>query len=170
MASWQFGPFGVLKGAVRTNVVVYAGDTVRTISEGVIDFGGAVLGGGAPLLDANGDSWPTPPHYPAPALRKNSLICGVGGAWYQGGTDASFASWTTGELVLSVNDASPEDNSRGWSVTLLHTPLDPSRKPGETYGCLLVLCVASLLGVFVALKLAVKANWRSFFRNTPRKE
>jgi hypothetical protein len=162
MASWQFGPFGVLKGQVRTNVIVYAGDTVRTISGGVIDFGGGFLGGGAPLLDANGDSWPTPPNYPAPSLRKNSLICGVGGAWYQGGTDASFVSWTTGELVLSVNDASPEDNSRGWSVTVLHTPLDPFRSPDRPFGCLVMSCVASVLGGLVVSKLPVLATRRSF--------
>jgi hypothetical protein len=63
----------------------------------------------------------TPSNYPAPNLRKNSLILkiGNGGEWHQGGTDTSFIAETSGEIILGTNDALPSDNSRGWSVKLL---------------------------------------------------
>jgi hypothetical protein len=118
----EFGPWGVLKGETATGVHVQAGDTVRVVSDGLIDFGGAPLGIGAPILDANGDSWSTPADYPAPSLRKNSLICRVGPLWYQGGTDAVFRPGDSGEVILRVNDKNVEDNSRGWTVRVFHEP------------------------------------------------
>jgi hypothetical protein len=132
MATKQYGPFGVIGADVSTGVFVQAGDIVRTISEGLVDFGGAVLGAGAPILDANGDSWSTPSSYPAPALRKNSLICKVGTKWYQGGTDKSFTPGEDGEIILRANDDSPGDNSRGWTVTLYVTSLEGQPHPDQT--------------------------------------
>jgi hypothetical protein len=130
MPTKQFGPFPLLKEDVNTAVHVQAGDTVRTVSEGLIDFGGSVLWTGAPILTADGDSWSTPPNYPAPSLRKNSLICKIGSRWYQGGADRSFVPSESGEAILSVNDASPRDNSRGWTVTVYVTPMgDATQSP-----------------------------------------
>jgi hypothetical protein len=113
-----FGPYPVLKQEVRTGVQVRAGDVARTVASGTIDFGGAVLGLGAPKLDAAGDSSPTPLTYPAPYRRKNSLLCRVGGVLYQGGVDSSFRVLSSGEVVLGVNDGLPEDNLGGWQVRI----------------------------------------------------
>jgi hypothetical protein len=140
MATKQYGPFGVVGSEVPTGVFVKAGDTVRTISEGLVDFGGAVVGIGAPILDADGDSWSTPSNYPAPALRKNSLISKVGTRWYQAGKDKSFTPAEDGEVILRTNDAGPEDNSRGWTVTLYVTtaeqgsvsPMQPQPTPPQS--------------------------------------
>jgi hypothetical protein len=112
----HLGPFGISNNVISTDLLIHAGWIVRTSSYGSIDFGGAVAGIGAPKLDADGDSSPTPPNYPAPELRKNSLICKVGSLWYQCGTNASFRPFDTGTLTLQPNDAQLEDNSRGWTV------------------------------------------------------
>ena len=122
MPTRQFGPFAVVGGEVSTGVTVQGGDTVRVVGEGLVDFGGALLGAGAPILTADGDSWSTPASYPAPSLRKNSLICRVGSRWYQGGVDKMFVPGESGEVILRTNDDSPGDNSRGWTVTLYVTP------------------------------------------------
>lgn len=134
MATKQHGPFGVVGTDVSTGVFVQAGDTVRTVSEGLVDFGGALIGIGAPILDADGDSWSVPASYPAPALRKNSLICKVGSRWYQGGRDKSFIPGEDGEIILRPNDDSPGDNSRGWAVTLSVTSVEiqpPQPRPSQ---------------------------------------
>ena len=68
------GPFTVVGGEVRSNVFVDVGDVITTTSTGKVDFGGAVVGIGAPILDADGDYYATPASYPAPKLTKNSLI------------------------------------------------------------------------------------------------
>jgi hypothetical protein len=47
---------------------------VHVVSMRTLDLGGAVLGIGAPKLDVDGDDEPTPSDYPAPNLRKYSLI------------------------------------------------------------------------------------------------
>jgi hypothetical protein len=128
--TYEYGPFPVLKDQVRTGITIRSGDSVTTISTDTIDFGGAIIGIGAPKLDANGDDEPAPAGYPAQGARKNSLICNIGGTWYQGGTNTTFGSGTTGELILAVNDADPSDNSRGWNVTVRvaapDTPPTPS--------------------------------------------
>lgn len=130
MATKQYGPFGVVGGDVSTGVFVQAGDEVRTISEGIVDFGaGNPFGLGAPMLNADGDSWSTPSSYPAPALRKNSLICKVGTRWYQGGTDKRFTPAEDGEVILRTNDDNPADNSRGWTVTLYVTSAESQPQP-----------------------------------------
>jgi hypothetical protein len=124
MPTQIFGPFKVVKRPKPTMVQVAVGDQIGVMSTGEIDFGAGWFGGAfAPILNANGDNDPTPPNYPAPSLRKNSLICNVGGsAFFQGGVATSFTSNASGELILSPNDATPQDNSRGWTVYVYHTP------------------------------------------------
>ncbi len=132
MPTKVFGPFtvGIVqrkkgnKTEVRTGIQAAFGDTITTTSSGQVDFGGAFIGFGAPILDADGDAWPTPATYPAPSLHKNSLICKidvVSTTYLQGGVNRSFSAPSSGELVLDVNDDSPDDNSRGWTVFVSHT-------------------------------------------------
>src|SRR5437016_576185 len=118
------GPFTVVGPVVNTKIPVMAGDTIGISAAGEVDFGGAVAGIGAPIVGPDGDdptSWPTPDKYPAPSLRKNSLVCSIGASMVQGGTKTSFVSSEGGPLKLLANDRWPEDNSRGWTVTVFHT-------------------------------------------------
>jgi hypothetical protein len=112
------GPYTVVGPEVRTGINVKQGNVINIHASGKVDFGGAFLGIGAPILDANGDSEPTPSDFPRDELRKNSLIVNIGNGWYQGGTDTSFTSTTSGEIILRANDADTTDNSRGWSVSV----------------------------------------------------
>jgi hypothetical protein len=123
MPTTQHGPFSVVNGPVSTGVKIKPTDRVRVVATGEIDFGGAFLGIGAPRLGPNGDEayYSAPAGYPAPGLRKNSLICRVGSLYYQGGTDVQFTPSERGELVLQPNDDNVSDNSRGWSVTVYRT-------------------------------------------------
>ena len=114
----MYGPFTVLNAAVHAGVVIHPGDTVRTRASGIVNFGGGVGGWFIPSLTADGDTVHAPDDYPAPALRKNSLICGVAGVWHQGGTNASFVSDGDGELVLMPNDRYLADNTGFWSVNV----------------------------------------------------
>jgi hypothetical protein len=126
------GPFTVVGGEVRSNVFVDVGDVITTMSTGKVDFGGAVVGIGAPILDADGDFYVTPANYPAPQLKKNSLIWRVGNTWHQGGVNKATTALAAGEVVLNCNDGSPADNSRGWTVNFVRTFPDPPpvRPPG----------------------------------------
>lgn len=138
--SSSHGPFGVcanesprdaLQSCVqRTGVRVRAGSRVDISATGKIDLGGAFLGAGAPVLDADGDHWPTPADYPAPGLRKNSLVVRIGTKYYQGGIQKSFVVAEEGDLVLLPNDKDLNDNTgvadaatkqRGWQVTVIVT-------------------------------------------------
>jgi hypothetical protein len=126
------GPFLVVDHAVNTKVQVMMGDTIGVSASGEIDFGGAVLGIGAPIVGPDGDDpthWPTPSNYPAPSLNKNSLVCAIGTSMVQGGAKTSFVSPASGVLKLLPNDATPEDNSRGWTVTVYHTTADSVAPP-----------------------------------------
>jgi hypothetical protein len=116
---------------VRTTIEVRDGDRVDVDASGTVDFGGAVAGIGAPVLEADGDDWDTPAGYPAVLLRKNSLILGLRSSfdattttWFQGGTHAGFTAPSRGYLSLAANDATPDDNSRGWSVVVALTTSD----------------------------------------------
>jgi hypothetical protein len=118
--------YPVVGPEVDTGIMVEQGDLVRIFATGLVDFGGAFLGIGAPILGPDGDNEniQTPSDYPAPTLRKNSLIVkigekGVRGTWHQGGSDQSFIAEKSGKIILGVNDAYVSDNSRGWTVTLL---------------------------------------------------
>lgn len=115
----------VVGGDVDCGLDAAVGDTVEISAQGTVDFGGAVLGLGAPKLDANGDDQPTASDYPAPGLRKNSLIWRIGDSpWLQGRTSVSRVSDRAGRITLRANDKDVSDNSRGWSVTVT------VRKPG----------------------------------------
>lgn len=119
MAVTRHRPVTVLSSMLRTGIIVRAGDTIRTIATGAINFGGGVGGWFEPTLTADGDPVTAPPDYPAPPLRKNSLICQIGGRWFQGGSNASFMSPFDGELILAPNDRYPADNRGGWNVTIV---------------------------------------------------
>jgi len=112
------GPYTVVGPDVHTGITVTSGKVIDIHAGGLVNFGGAIFGIGAPILDANGDNEITPSDYPAPDLRKNSLIVEIGGKFYQGGTDKRIISTTSGEIILRTNDAHTEDNTRGWSVSL----------------------------------------------------
>ena len=90
------------------------------------------MGIGAPILDADGDFYATPASYPAPKLKKNSLIWRVGNTWHQGGVNKATTALAAGEVVLNCNDGAPADNSRGWTVNFDRTFPDPPpvRPPG----------------------------------------
>jgi len=117
---------------VATGMRVGAFDRLHVKATGRVNFGGA-FGGflSTAVLDADGDNWRTPDHYPAPApMRKNSLVVDVrtrGGydgnqRWnrlYQGGTDRTITVGSSGgEVFLLANDATPDDNTDGWLVSL----------------------------------------------------
>lgn len=113
------GDFTVVHGEVRTGMTLEAQDILILVSKGEIDFGGAVLGIGAPVLSANGDPF-VDPNYPLPGIRKNSLAYRIGNEpWRQGGVSTSpgYEVPRRGELILNVNDIDTSDNSRGWHVT-----------------------------------------------------
>jgi hypothetical protein len=153
-----FGPFAVIGGEVATGIFVQPGDALQVIATGFVNFGGGFLGTGAgtPILPADGDNWETPANYPAPQLRKNSLIFRVRPPrvegsepvhWFQGGTNVNFtlpAAATRGELVFRANDGQPDDNSgtaaspNGWAVTV---ELVPAPTSAGVVGIEVVQCV-----------------------------
>jgi hypothetical protein len=110
---------------VKTSLTTQAGKIIKTASSGIVDFGGAVLGVGAPKLNADGDSSPTPSNYPAPNLRKNSLIVRIGDRWYQGGTNTTFTTATSGQIYLGLNDNNVDDNSQAWKVYVYEVSAPP---------------------------------------------
>ncbi len=152
------GPFKVSKRRVNTRIPVLAGDRIRTLSTGLLDLGGAVLGFGQVILDADGDSAPVPPGYPAPSLRKNSLICGVGTTWHQGGVNATFDAAESGALVLFVNDGNPQDNSREWTVVVYHTPAAEPAPVGGKWTLATVDGVGGAWGAHVGASIAALRN------------
>jgi len=118
----QSGPYTVGDRVIYTRAEIEAGSTVHITASGLVDFGGAFLGTGQVIKDAEGDDWQAPDDYPAPDLKKNSLICKVGNLYYQGGVDTYFTPMETGELILRPNDADLTDNSRSWEVMVEWTP------------------------------------------------
>jgi hypothetical protein len=130
----------VVGPSVPTNppLFVDGGDTLFVRSSGEIDFGAGWFGGlFAPVLPADGDSWRTPDNYPAPLLRKNSLLVevrpttGAPGQFFQGGTSTGILipPALNGEVFLQANDADPTDNSRGWTVELTRVFPDAGTPP-----------------------------------------
>jgi len=127
MATIALGTFTVTGPIQRTYIQLRGGDVVRVRATGEVNFGGGLLGILAPVLPPDGDNHPTPSHYPAPRLRKNSLILGVhlhggGTVWHQGGRTASFTVGNVGPMHarfwFGANDATPDDNSGGWAVSI----------------------------------------------------
>ena len=165
-AGWtRHGPFLVCHDpnssagcVVETGVRIRAGSRVEVRARGKVNFGGGVSAGtagaaasvllGAPappplgrlgdvVRDPDGEPG-TDPTYPAPGLKKNSLLVLVAGAgtgyqpqgakagkFYQGGRSTSFTPGEDGELVLMTNDAQSADNRAvceaglcGWEATL----------------------------------------------------
>lgn len=112
------GPYTVVGPELHTGINVKQGDVINIHASGLVDFGGAVFGIGAPILGPDGDNEITPIEYPDQTLKKNSLIVKIGNKFYQGGTDKRFTSTTSGEIILRANDLDTSDNSRGWSVSL----------------------------------------------------
>lgn len=128
----RFEPITVIGHPIRTFLEVRNGDLVEVRATGTVNFGGGILGIGAPVLGPDGDNWTTPPDYPAPALRKNSLIIGIrsltypfGTLWMQGGNNRSFRCPIDGTLTFAANDGLPDDNTGGWSVTVTVTTPEP---------------------------------------------
>jgi len=140
----RFGPFTVLGAPSATRIAVRAGETIQTLPRGIVGFGGGIGGWLEPNLTADGDPVTAPPDYPAPPLRKNSLICEIGGRFFQGGTNSTFISNRDGELSLLANDRYPADNHGGWQVTVVQTTVD-----GPTTGNVPRLSVASVEAVQV---------------------
>jgi hypothetical protein len=124
------GPFTVVAGDVATPVNVLAGDTVQTIAGGLVSFARVV----GRTFSADGEDWRADNDFPAPALRKHSLIARFGGGpWHQGGIDAQIPVplGESGQLILRTNDHDDWlwDNDLGWTVTIVHTRPDPPPTP-----------------------------------------
>jgi hypothetical protein len=112
----DLGPFNVVGPEVHTGLVIQPHQAVRVMATGVVNFGGFLGFIGTPILGAEGDDCPTPPDYPAPSLRKNSLIVKIAGDWYQGETGTFIVPRHTGEVILAANDNVLGDNSGAWKV------------------------------------------------------
>src|ERR1700752_532842 len=138
-----YGPFyvGVLKrqrggGYLTeepTDIQVQAGDTIITHTSGLVSVGGNFLGYW--VVDADGDDWETNSDFPAPSLRRYSLICkiGSGGTYLQGGVCQSFSAPASGKLILDVNDGPDEDNRGSWTVFVSHTTGGDSAPPCRSW-------------------------------------
>jgi len=130
--SQQTTTLRVVGPAVDSGIDVNAGDRIDVRAEGTASFGSRFLGLFPPMLDADGDNWITPSDYPAPWLRKNSLLVLIRGGlvrpgvaqastFFQGGRDRSFVAPYAGRVLLQANDADPGDNTGGWQVTVTRT-------------------------------------------------
>ena len=117
---------------VATGMRINYWDRVEVVATGTVGFSSFF---GLPWLGPDGDNHITPADYPAPRLRKNSLILEVrhrGGysgneqwsTFHQGGSRVDLSS-ERGEIFLLANDASPYDNEGGWRVTLRRHFPDP---------------------------------------------
>src|SRR5688572_19166595 len=54
----RFAPITVVGPNVETGIMVGAGDLIEVSSTGLVDLGGAFGGIGAPILTADGDTYP----------------------------------------------------------------------------------------------------------------
>ena len=125
----------VVNRRVPTGLYVQPGERIEIRSTGVIHFGGPFSYLVPTILSADGDNHRTPADYPAPNLRKNSLVLQVmvtSGRWnFQGGVSTSWQvpPGVHGELSLLPNDAVPADNTQGWDVVLRHITPDATTRP-----------------------------------------
>ena len=112
----RFDAIKVVGDDVDTHMTVAAGQSIRIAAQGKVDFGGGFAGIGDLKLSADGENQAAGSDYPAPNLRKNSLVVRIGDVYYQGGVDKTFVSATSGGVVLRTNDLNSSDNSSGWDV------------------------------------------------------
>ena len=85
-----------------------------------------------PGFTADGDNAGADVGYPAPGLRRLSLVCRIGNAWHQGGVATEFTARDEGTLVLQANDFDLPNNTGTWSATLVVTR--PAEPAGATTG------------------------------------
>jgi hypothetical protein len=106
-----------------THIQVQEGDTIMTQSSGLISVGPNFLGLGDWVVDADGDAGTPHSAFPAPSLRRYSLICKISGSsiYFQGGVCQLFSAPASGELILDINDDYPENNKDNWTVFVSHT-------------------------------------------------
>jgi hypothetical protein len=133
MTTTVYPAITVVGSRIDTSIPVARNDFVQFTATGDVDVGGAFVGFGQIIVPPGGDNYITPSNYPAPSLRKNALIVGVRDPlnpatvdWRVDGTSRSFNSPIDGLISVAANDASPEDNSRGWSVVISVTSADAS--------------------------------------------
>jgi hypothetical protein len=115
--------FTVTGAEIDTGIRINENNLITWTATGLVDFGGAFLGSGAPILGPEGDDWAVPFRYPTNLFRKNALLIGVRDRfgvveWLADGTSRSVRSTHDGILTLAANDRFPLDNSRGWTVTV----------------------------------------------------
>lgn len=100
---------------LETGLLVQAGSTLTIRASGTAKFGPDAGSG----YTADGERYAADAGYPAPGLRRLSLVCRVGNAWHQGGTATTFTAVDEGSLVLQANDFDLANNIGSWSVSLL---------------------------------------------------
>lgn len=123
------GPFTVSTGPVNTGIIINPPDTVRVISSGLLNIG--YIFPNDRWLDADGWKDTADKNYPAPLLRKYSLVCQLGSDCFQGGTNATFIGIGNSQpLILAPNDDKPSDNQGSWQVVVERQFPDPPRPPG----------------------------------------
>jgi hypothetical protein len=112
----KYGPFYVSGKEVSTGIFANSNDIIITESFGTINFRHR----SGPERDADGEDSRTPDHYPAPHLKKHSLICKVGFKWYQGGKLRFFIPLKDGKIYLRANDDRTSDNTGKFDVFIYH--------------------------------------------------
>jgi hypothetical protein len=139
MVTQTYGPFPVVDRVVFTDVAFQAGDTLRLRSSGRVNMGGGLLRGllfGTGRFDANGKNQAAGPGFPAPDLRKYSLLFALGETpahWLQGGVSTTFVvpPGAGGMLTLHLNDDHPADNSGGWRVLVFRETSADDASPAQ---------------------------------------
>ncbi len=114
------GFFSVATAPVKTGVRVEKGERILILGLHEVNFGGGVLGIGAPVFGADGDQ-SLDATFPMPHLRKYSLGYRIGdGPWLQGAvsTAPGLVADRAGEVELAPNDTLLEDNTGAWTVKI----------------------------------------------------
>jgi hypothetical protein len=103
--------------SVPTGLTIEQGSTVHIIATGNVKFGADI----GPGYTADGANDAADSGYPAPGLRRLSLVCRIGNAWHQGGVSTEFTASDEGTMSLQANDYDLSNNSGTWSVTVVIT-------------------------------------------------